>query len=96
MVIITGWLSFPADQREDVLSSLLEVTVASRGDRGCLDYWWAEDLDDPNTFHFFECWATQADLDAHLAQPHETAWAERNMGRIAAGAATTYNASASD
>ena len=56
-----------------------------RGDRGeparrrCVEYFWSEDLDAANTFRFFECWGSQELLDAHLAQPHEAAFAERNL-----------------
>jgi len=34
---------------------------------GCLYYSAAQDLKQPNVFHLAEGWATQADLDAHLA-----------------------------
>ena len=67
MIIIAGSLSFDPADREDVLASLAEVTEASRRDAGCLEYFWGEDLEAPNTFRFFECWESQELLDAHLA-----------------------------
>jgi quinol monooxygenase YgiN len=52
MIIVAGSMSFAAADREDVLASLAEVTAASRADDGCIEYWWAEDLYEPNTFRF--------------------------------------------
>ena len=54
MIIIAGSLSFDPSDREDVLASLGEVTEASRRDAGCVEYFWSEDLESPNTFRFFE------------------------------------------
>jgi quinol monooxygenase YgiN len=92
VIIIAGSLSFDPADREDVLASLAEVTAASRGDAGCVEYFWSEDLGAPNTFRFFECWDSQAALDAHLAAPHEAAFGERNLSRLTGATATTYEA----
>ncbi len=92
MIIIAGSLSFDPADREDVLASLAEVTAASRTDGGCVEYFWSEDLEAPNTFRFFECWDSQDALDAHLAAPHEAAFGERNLSRLAGATATTYQA----
>ena len=94
MIIIAGTMSFAAADRADVLASLTEVTDASRRDAGCVEYLWAEDLEHPNTFAFFECWESKDLLDAHLAQPHETAFGERNLGRMTDATATMFEASA--
>jgi quinol monooxygenase YgiN len=93
MVIIVGSLSFDPKDRDDVLSSLKETTRLSRLDAGCVEYFWAEDLDEANTFQFFECWESQEALDAHLAQPHEAAFAERNLTRITGATAKMFSAS---
>jgi quinol monooxygenase YgiN len=94
MIIVAGTMSFDASDRADVLTSLAEVTEASRRDQGCVEYWWAEDLEHPNTFAFFECWQSKDLLDAHLAQPHEAAFGERNLGRMVDATATMFEASA--
>jgi quinol monooxygenase YgiN len=93
MIIIAGSLSFDPSDRADVLASLSEVTQASRRDEGCLEYFWGEDLEAPNTFRFFECWESQALLDAHLAAPHEAAFGERNLQRITGATASFFEAS---
>jgi quinol monooxygenase YgiN len=94
MIIIAGSMTFTAADRQDVLASLAEVTEASRRDNGCVEYWWSEDVADPNTFRFFECWESKDLLDAHLAQPHETAFGERNLRRMTAATATMFEAHA--
>ena len=93
MIIIAGSMSFDAADRGGRAGQSDEVTEASRRDDGCVEYFWSEDLDAPNTFRFFECWESQELFDAHLGQPHEVAFAERNLGRMTAAAATTYEAS---
>ena len=93
MIIIAGSLGFDPADRDDVLASLAEVTDASRHDAGCLEYFWGEDLEAPNTFRFFECWESQEALDAHLAQPHEIAFGERNLSRITGATASFFDAS---
>ena len=70
MIIIAGSLSFDPSDRDDVLASLAEVTEASRRDAGCLEYFWGEDLEAPNTFRFFECWESQ---DAARRAPRRAA-----------------------
>ncbi len=93
MIIIVGSLSFPPGDRSDVVASLKEITELSRKDKGCVEYSWAEDLDAPNTFRFFECWESQDCLDAHLAAPHELAFGERHLSRITAATARMFQAS---
>src|SRR5271170_1862028 len=92
MIIVAGSLTFDPSDRADVLASLAEVTQASRRDAGCVEYTWAEDLEAPDTFRFFECWESQELFDAHLAAPHETAFGERNLHRITGATASMYDA----
>jgi quinol monooxygenase YgiN len=92
VIIIAGSMTFDPADRRDVVASLDEVTEASRRDAGCVEYFWSEDIDAPNTFRFFECWESQEHFDAHLGQPHEAAFAERNLSRMTAATATSYDA----
>jgi len=94
VLIIEGSLTFDDKDRSDVIASLREVTELSRRDGGCVQYWWAEDLERPNTFRFFECWESQDAFDAHVGQPHETAFGERNLHRMVGATATMYDATA--
>jgi quinol monooxygenase YgiN len=96
MIIIAGSLSFDPADRVDVLASLADVTEGSRRDAGCVEYFWAEDLSAPNTFRFFECWASQQLFDAHLAAPHEVAFGQRNLHPMTGATATLYRAESLD
>ena len=94
MFVIAGSLSFSPDDRDDVLASLSEITTLSRKDAGCVEYWWAEDVDEPNTFRFFECWESEEHFDTHISAPHEKAFGERNLSRITGATATLFTATA--
>jgi quinol monooxygenase YgiN len=96
MLVIAGSMSFSPDDRDDVISSISEVTDVSRRDSGCIEYWWAEDVDEPNTFRFFECWESQEHFDAHLAAPHEKVFGDRNLTRMTGATATIYSATPKD
>ena len=70
LVIIGGtWDVDPAD-RENFLRLVEEVTAPSRAEPGCVNYWFAASLEDPNRFHLYECWKDQATLDEHWKTPH--------------------------
>jgi quinol monooxygenase YgiN len=92
VLIIEGSLTFREEERDQVLAGLTEITALSRGDAGCLNYWWAEDLEARNTFRFFECWESQETFDAHIASPHEIAFGERYLTRITGATASQYDA----
>lgn len=55
------------DELEQLLGGQVEPT---RAEPGCINYDFHVDAADPCTFVFYENWASQADLDAHLAMPH--------------------------
>jgi quinol monooxygenase YgiN len=92
VLIIEGSLTFREEDRDRVLAGLIDITTLSRADAGCVNYWWAEDLEDRNTFHFFECWESQATFDAHITSPHEIAFGERYLGLITGATACQYTA----
>ena len=41
-----------------------------------IEYVWGEDLNEPNTFHFFEKYEGRRGFEAHQATPHFAAWEE--------------------
>jgi quinol monooxygenase YgiN len=92
MHAITGYLTFKAEDRDEVIAGLVEITELSRKDAGCVEYWWAEALDQPNTFRFFECWESEELLEAHLGQPHEKEFMERFMPLVIDADAHVYDA----
>ena len=82
MHALSGYLEFAEDQREMTIAALREVSTRSREDPGCVDYWWAEDIEQPNRFRFFECWETLDSFEAHQAQPYEAAFMKEHVSRI--------------
>jgi quinol monooxygenase YgiN len=92
MILMSGSLSFDPADREEVIAELRLVMAASRQDGGCIEYAWSQDLENPATFRFVECWDNQAHLDAHLATRHVAAFNDRVLRRITDATATEYAA----
>jgi len=91
MHAIAGFLTFKPEHRDEVIAGLTDIMERSRQDAGCVEYWWAEALGEPNTFRFFECWETEVLLNAHLAQPHEKEFMERYMPMVVGADAYVYD-----
>lgn len=84
-----GWLlGLPPEGRDLTVEALKAVSERSRQDPGCVDYWWAEDLEQPCRFHFFECWESEEAFDAHQAQPYEHDFMVDHVSRIVGADAT--------
>ena len=53
-----------------VRDALIAMVAPTREEEGCLDYRLHAVVDDPGLFYFVALWRSEADLDAHLAEPH--------------------------
>ncbi len=93
MIIITGSLSFDPSDRDDVLASLAEVTEASRHDRRLPRVLLGRGSGSARHLSLLRVRGVQELLDAHLAQPHEIAFGERNLSRITGATAGFFDAS---
>jgi len=93
MLAISGYLSYAPENRDFVLEGLRAIATRSREDPGCVEYWWAEDVEVENRFRFFECWETDADFDAHSEAPYEKAFMADYVSRIAGAEAIVYEVS---
>jgi len=91
MHALSGYLEFPEDQREVTLAALRDVCDRSRQDAGCIDYWWAEDVEQPNRFRFFECWESIETFEAHQSQPYEAAFMAEHVSQITGFGAHTLD-----
>ncbi|MGL5872038.1 MAG: putative quinol monooxygenase [Xenococcaceae cyanobacterium] len=69
------------EQLKAVLCSLIEPTKA---ETGCLKYELLQNRVDLTDFTFVEEWATEADLEAHLASKHIQAAISKLDGLVAA------------
>ncbi|CAN5361810.1 hypothetical protein BH09ACT12_BH09ACT12_34100 [soil metagenome] len=58
------------ERAAEAAPALAALAEASRGDAGCLGYEVYESASAPGVFVTVEEWAGQADLDAHMSQPH--------------------------
>ena len=101
MVLLSGYLEYRLAERDEVVAGLVEVSRRSREDPGCIDYWWAEDLETPGRFRFFECWESEEEFLAHRDQPYEHEFMDRFVNGRSTGAdagsyATTGRSSAMD
>ena len=55
---------------EQVKEELKALITPTRQEPDCLTYILHQSPDDPHLFLFFECWTSQAALEAHLQKPH--------------------------
>jgi quinol monooxygenase YgiN len=90
MHVISGYLRFRPEDRDEVIAGLVEITELSRRDAGCVEYWWAPDLEQPDTFRFFEVWESAELFDAHRATAHEERFNERYLSQIIDADAHVY------
>ena len=62
---------------EDLRSTLLDLTVATRAENGCVLYDLHEDVNDPDVLVFYEIWASPAAHAAHDETAHVQAFVAR-------------------
>lgn len=67
MVIVGGWFTVDRGERDAFVTGQADAIRRSRAEPGCIEYVIAADPVDPGRAVLFERWASQADLDAHLA-----------------------------
>ena len=67
MVIVVGWFTVDPGERDAFVAGQADAIRRSRAEQGCIEYVIAADPVDPGRAVLFERWASQADLDAHLA-----------------------------
>ncbi len=67
MVIVGGAFQVDPGERDAFVAERAEVMRRSRAEQGCIEYVMAADPLEPGRVVLFERWASQADLDAHLA-----------------------------
>jgi quinol monooxygenase YgiN len=69
---------------EALKAVLVELIEPSRKDPGCIQYELFQNMSDPTDFTFVERWASNAELDAHLASPHVKIAVAKLDGLVAA------------
>jgi quinol monooxygenase YgiN len=94
VLVTTGWLEFRPDDHDWAVAGLVAVSERSRQDPGCVDYWWAEDVEHPHRFHFFECWESREQFESHRTQPYEDQFMADYVSRITGADAHEYEVTA--
>lgn len=65
-VLIMGVFDVDPAKRDAALELFKKMNKGSAEEPGCVRYAFAADLDDPNRFHLYECWADKAALETHF------------------------------
>ena len=67
MIIVGGSFEVEPSERDAFLASRVDMMRTSRAEPGCFEYTFSADPIVPGRVLLFERWASQEDLDAHLA-----------------------------
>jgi quinol monooxygenase YgiN len=67
MVIVGGWFEVDPGERDAFVAGQVDAMRRSRAEQGCIEYVIAADPVETGRAVLFERWASQEDLDAHLA-----------------------------
>jgi quinol monooxygenase YgiN len=73
-LVIAGTVRVPAESLEGFRPHMVTMLTASRGEDGCYEYSYGEDVAEPGLIRVFEAWRDQAALDAHGKTAHFAAW----------------------
>ena len=74
MLLILGTVRLPAEALERARPVMARMIAASRAEAGCLDYAYAQDINDPGLIRVSERWADRPALEAHFASAHIAEW----------------------
>ena len=93
MPAVQGYVDWPIDLRDEMRPILAALAERTRQDEGCIAYWWAEDLDHPGRFRFFEAWENQAAFDAHRSADYEHDFMSTQIPRAIGASAMEFELS---
>jgi quinol monooxygenase YgiN len=97
MILISGTFRLPAESIAKARAAMGAVIEATRGEAGCIEYAYAQDVLDPGLIHINERWESRAHLDAHMKTAHFAMWrqegaalgvADRNLALYEVGVPT--------
>lgn len=74
MIVVTGLLRIAPDKVEAWRPHARRTLEATRQEKGCLVYAYAEDVLEPGLIRIVERWADWPSLEAHGKAPHMTVW----------------------
>lgn len=70
MIVIHVKVKVKEDRRADFIQHANQEVKVARGYNGCLQYYWAEALDEPNIFSIYEEWESPEAFDRYKDSDH--------------------------
>ena len=70
MIIVHGTFPIRSEVRDDAISLMREMVMASRSEYGCVSYEFYVGLTDPNTLLLFQEWESVEALQGHYETDH--------------------------
>ena len=77
LLTVIAYMRAASGKRDELREALEALIEPTRKEKGYVNYDMHQGVQDPDMFFFYENWESDADLDAHLAAPHLTAFAAR-------------------
>ena len=65
-IIISGTVNMPPENIDAAMAAAGPLIAGALTEKGCQDYDWCPDPQNPGTIRVFERWASEEDLHAHL------------------------------
>lgn len=72
MLVVIATVKAKAGKEHELAEVLRKFLTPTRREAGCIQYDLHVDREDPGSFAFYERWADEAALNAHLQTPHIT------------------------
>lgn len=83
IITIIAKVEVYAEKRDLVMRELDKLVELTRKEEGCLQYDLHQDLEDANTFWFYERWSSKPTWQAHMESPNLKAYLEATEGAVA-------------
>ena len=74
MILILGTVKLAPDRLAGAREAMERMVAASRAEKGCIAYSYAQDVLDPETIHVIEKWRDRGAVAFHFATPHMAEW----------------------
>jgi len=82
VIVVTGRVHVPAEQRERFVAVATEMCSASRAETGCQGYRVYADLEQADHYVFVEEWDDEEALQRHFREPHTGAFMKGLVGLL--------------
>ena len=91
MLALSVSMRFKPEDFAEVQEFVRRLAALSRQDKGCVEYWWAVSMDEPETLRLFEVWETPELLQEHLQLSHEQEFMSTILPRVVSTEVITYD-----